>query len=335
MKAIWQSHVSGSEDDPFFLSSYDYSDFGDSIFPKGGVSKDEYIAAVTEVLGKDYSKQYQDLQSLKNVQGYIDTIIAALPWANNHPDVVIFLADLHNNFGGAFLTQDTGKAYTTWANHIWTAAYAAKGDSITIEDVLAAVNASDKSVLNGCTYKDAWIERRVSVCNDIIALKASMGDDFPTDCSSTSGANALLDFAYSWLNTPYSWGGGTNGPSKCNGDYGTCGVAHTATLGFDCSHFVYYCLTQCGYSKYGGYKATSAMHSTDWAGQGCQIVCTKENFDVGLLQPGDVILYSSHTTLYWGDGQEIGANGTPPHNNSISIRDIPKAPDMVIRVPQD
>lgn len=107
-----------------------------------------------------------------------------------------------------------------------------------------------------------------------------------------ASAVPIVQEAYKWLGTPYSWaGGGTNGPSK--------GVGRGAnTVGFDCSGFLQYLWGQKGVQiprvTYDQWRTGQAVAMQD-------------------LQPGDAVFFHmgprgpEHVGLFVGGGKFIEA----------------------------
>ncbi|RUS29807.1 hypothetical protein BC938DRAFT_480222 [Jimgerdemannia flammicorona] len=105
---------------------------------------------------------------------------------------------------------------------------------------------------------------------------------------SNKGA-AIVAKAKSQLGVPYSWTGG-----DCNGlTYGTGSGAHTN--GFDCSGLTLYAVCQVTGIKLPHYTGDQYTLS------GCQ------HLPFASKQPGDLIFYNDHVTIYMGNGQMIEA----------------------------
>ncbi len=122
---------------------------------------------------------------------------------------------------------------------------------------------------------------------DILNLKPING--FTPDLPEVSDARirAFLDIALAQQGKPYVWG--AEGPND-----------------FDCSGFVYYCLTQTGYSVY---RATANTYSK-WK--------SWQYVDRDSLQPGDLMFYIDeddpsrigHIGIYLGNGYHIHASSS-------------------------
>ncbi|MBM6990441.1 C40 family peptidase [Mobilibacterium timonense] len=94
----------------------------------------------------------------------------------------------------------------------------------------------------------------------------------------------VVDFAMQFIGNPYKLGG------------------ISLTDGCDCSGFVYSVYRHFGY---------------DMPRVGFEDRFTRVSFDE--LQPGDIIYYTGHYTIYIGNGQEISAEN---ESNGIRVRDL-------------
>jgi len=117
----------------------------------------------------------------------------------------------------------------------------------------------------------------------IIANESALNGTFIEETN--PGVEAMISVGQQMLGRPYSLG--AKGPDA-----------------FDCSGFVYYCLTQSGMDI--GY-----MTSGDWANSGYETVTGMEN-----LMRGDIVCFSGHVGIYLGDGKMIDASSS---ENAIRI----------------
>lgn len=102
--------------------------------------------------------------------------------------------------------------------------------------------------------------------------------------AAASARQAIADYAVQFVGNPYKAGG------------------TSLTDGCDCSGFVYSVYRHFGY---------------DVPRNGFQTVYKQVSWDE--LQPGDILYYSGHYTIYLGNGREISAEN---ESNGIQIRDM-------------
>ena len=117
---------------------------------------------------------------------------------------------------------------------------------------------------------------------------SSSGSSSGTTSGDTSVAQTIVNAAYSQLGVPYVYGGTTPG------------------VGLDCSGLVQYCHSVAGIS----------LPRTSQEQGGCGVAVSDP-------QPGDIVCYGGHVSIYIGDGKMIHA---PQTGDVVKISDVYGSP---------
>ena len=135
----------------------------------------------------------------------------------------------------------------------------------------------------------------------LLFLLLSMTAVLPASATAEGYPSSVTETAKLYEGTAYTWGG------------------EDPVIGFDCSGFIYYVFSSCGYTV----SRTASGQNTDGLGIG-----------LSQIQPGDVVVFGSgssatHTALYLGDGIIIHALNEA---NGVICSSLSEYPESVIGV---